>query len=280
MNTEIHFIDVGQGNMVLIRTTNAQNYLCDCNVTSQNEGRVLAYLSSVLGNNTPIHAFICTHRDADHMRGIKKVHARFPIGKIWDSGYPGTTTNSSEYTDYMDLRRRLGYREIIRQKREDYGQTRFRYFSAKDERLLLNANAQGIVLKIEHRFNDQCRASALLTGDCDAETWRCAIMEDYAIADVKSSILMGAHHGSLSFFDDPGDSKHYYLDHIKAIAPEMTVISVGPNTHGHPDPTAFRFYTDNSSGSKQGNKVFTTQEKGTMKLVLKDDGWSLTLVGK
>ena len=96
METIIHFIDVGQGNMVLIETTNGQYYICDCNVTNENENEVLNYVASVIGVGTPISAFICTHRDADHMRGIKKIHHYFPIESIWDTGHPGTTTNSSE----------------------------------------------------------------------------------------------------------------------------------------------------------------------------------------
>jgi beta-lactamase superfamily II metal-dependent hydrolase len=58
----------------------------------------------------------------------------------------------------------------------------------------------------------------------------------------------------------------------------MTIISVGDNAHGHPDKKALELYDKYSTGSKQGNKVFTTQDKGTMKLSLNDDGWSLNVV--
>ena len=36
---------------------------------------------------------------------------------------------------------------------------------------------------------------------------------------------MAAHHGSISFFDDPADTKHYYTDHMKAIAPDMSNVA-------------------------------------------------------
>ena len=278
METIIHFIDVGQGNMVLIEATNGKFYICDCNVTAENENEVLNYVASVIGSGTPISAFICTHRDADHMRGIKKIHKYFPIESIWDSGHPGTTTNSNEYAEYMDLRRKVGSQEKARKTRQDIGMTRFRYLSAKDERLDKNANAQGLVIKIEQWNQEYCGSSVLLTGDCDAETWRYAIMKDYSKSELKTSILMAAHHGSDSFFDDPADSEYYYTDHINSIKPAMTIISVGNNQHGHPDKEALKLYDKHSSGSKQGNKVFTTQEKGTMKLILKDAGWSLKIV--
>lgn len=278
MNTVIHFIDVGQGNMVLLEATNGQFYLCDCNVTNENEKTVLAYLGKAIGWGTKISAFICTHRDADHMRGIKKIHKSFPVASIWDSGHPGTTTDSSEYKEYMDLRRTVGFEEKKRQTRQDLGMTRLRYLSAKDERLEKNANAQGLVIKVEHRNSTDCGSSTILTGDCDAETWRYGIMKDYAASDVKASILMGAHHGSITFFEDPADTEHYYTTHIDAIKPAMTIISVGDNAHGHPDKNAVELYEKYSTGSDKGNKVFTTQDKGTMKLTLKDDGWSLNVV--
>ncbi|WP_415912780.1 ComEC/Rec2 family competence protein [Neptuniibacter sp. QD37_11] len=278
MSTVIHFIDVGQGNMVLMEATDGKYYLCDCNVTNDNEEKVLSYMASVIGWYTPITAFICTHRDADHMRGIKKIHDYFPIQSIWDSDHPGTTTTSSEYKDYMDLRRRVGNRVKKKKTREDLGMTRLRYLSAKDERLEKNANAQGLVIKVEHWNSSNCGSSVILTGDCDAETWKSAIMQDYNEADVKASILMGAHHGSISFFDDPADDKYYYIGHIKAINPDMTIISVGDNAHGHPDSEAIDLYERYTQGSKQGNKVFTTQDKGTLKLTLKDQGWSLNVV--
>ena len=264
--------------MVLIEASNRKFYLCDCNVTNENEDEVLNYVGAVIGYGTDISAFICTHRDADHMRSIKKIHTYFPIQAIWDSGYPGTTTNSSEYSDYMDLRRIVGSREMKKRTFQDLGMTKLRYLSAKDERLESNANAQGLVIKIEHWNSNGVGSSVMLTGDCDAETWRYGILKDYSKSDVKSSILMAGHHGSITFFDDPADTEHYYTEHMQAIDPAMTIVSVGDNAYGHPDEKALELYKNYSRGSAQGNKVFTTQDKGTMKLTLKDDGWSLNVV--
>ncbi len=278
MPTIIHFIDVGQGNMVLIEASNGKNFVFDCNVTNDNQGRVLDYVANQIGEGKQLHAFICSHRDADHMRGVKKLHARFPIKKIWDSGYPGTTTDSPEYRAYMDLRRTVGNRVIKKLTRNDYERTRFRYLSAQDERLPDNANAQGIVIKVEHRSSDNTYAlsSSMLPGDSDAQTWSKGIMVDCSHRDVSSSILMAAHHGSISFFEDP-EKQDYYTSHLEAISPDMTIISVGDNGHGHPNEQALKFYRKYSKGSDSGNKVYRTDTKGTMKLTLKDGGgWNLS----
>ena len=279
MATIIHFIDVGQGNMVLIETASGKVFVFDCNITDKNEDRVLDYIAEQIGERKSLHAFICSHRDADHMRGIKKLHAQFPIQKIWDGDDPGTTTDSPEYRAYMDLRRRVGSKTIKKATYNDFGRSRLRFMSAKDSRLPDNANAQGIVIKVEQRNQamDRIEGSAMLPGDSDAQTWRHGIFGDYNKPDVSSDILMAAHHGSISFFDDPDDS-HYYLEHLQAIKPSMTIVSVGPNSHGHPNDAALRYYRKYSTGSDEGNKVYRTDVKGTMKLMLKSGGgWSLSV---
>lgn len=277
MATEIHFIDVGQGNMVLISADDGSRFVFDCNITQDNETRVLAYVAKVFGKGSAIKAFICSHRDADHMRGVKKLHAQNPILKVWDSGYTGTTTNSTEYLEYMSLRRAVGERVIKRKTREAYGKTRFRFMSDADERLPRNANAQGIVIKVEQRnqTGDSCLASAMLPGDSDAEIWKDGILKDYPMIDVQSDILMAAHHGSNSFFDIPSDG-NWYTAHLQAMKPAMVIVSVGTNTHGHPKREALDLYKKYATGPSNGDKIARTDNNGTMKLTLETaGGWRL-----
>jgi len=56
---------------------------------------------------------------------------------------------------------------------------------------------------------------------------------------------------------------NYYTEHIRKITPAMTIVSVGPNVHDLPDKKAMELYEKHSTGSSQGNKVFTTEEKAT-----------------
>lgn len=278
MATEIHFVDVGQGNMVLIKADDGTRFVFDCNITQENEGRVLAYVANIFGKGSSITAFICSHRDADHIRGVKKLHAQNPVLKVWDSDYPGTTTDTVEYKEYMDLRRQVGHFVIKRKMEGNYGKTRLIFISAADERLPTNANAQGIVIKVEQRsqFGDSSLTSAMLPGDSDAETWRDGIFKDYSKADVQSSILMAAHHGSNSFFEIP-NYQYWYTSHVQAINPAMVIVSVGPNTHGHPKKEALEFYEKYATGSNKGNKIARNDKRGTMILLLADDGsWNLS----
>ena len=179
----------------------------------------------------------------------------------------------------MRLRRLVGSTVKEKQRYENYGRTRFRYLSAKDDRLPENANAQGIVLKVEQRRSDlsTVESSTILTGDSDAATWKYGIMKDYLSEHVSCSILLAGHHGSITFFSDPADKRYYYVDHMKAMAPDMVIVSVGENSHGHPDSQALVCYRNYSSGSSDGHKVYRTDQNGTMKLSLKSGGgWHLT----
>ena len=157
-----------------------------------------------------------------HVRGVKKVDAYFPIQRFWDTGAPGTTTTSDEYLDYMDLRRRLGCTEVEARKRWDDRNTRLRIMNAKNDDLPDDPNAQSIVMKVEHRnmANDITHSSVMLCGDTDAVAWK-DIMTHYDADEFSSSLLLGSHHGSITFFDDPSDEKYYYTAQVKAISPEM-----------------------------------------------------------
>ena len=273
MTTTVHFIDVGQGNMVLVQCASGTNFVVDCNVTEENKDRILGYVASQIGSGRQLHAFICTHRDADHMRGVRTLHDKFPIREVWDSGYPGTSTDTDEYKTYMQLRRDVGSRIIEKKKYNDYGRTRLRYLSAKDDRLPKNANDQGLVLKVEQRNPDMTRvmASTILTGDGSYAVWKDGVMEDYDSNQLSCNILMAAHHGSLDFFEDQSNNR--FLGHVEAMKPAMTIVSVGKdNAYGHPDATALRLYRENSRGLDNGDKIYRTDRQHTVKLTLRDAG--------
>jgi beta-lactamase superfamily II metal-dependent hydrolase len=268
---EVHFIDVGCGNMVLILLPEGSIFMYDCNITNDNKQRVLSYVKKIIGNKG-INVFINSHRDADHMRGIKDLHAANTIESIWDSGVPGTTTNTSEYNDYMDLRRSVSSKKIKALDFDIFGDVVFVYMNSECEDYT-DPNEQSVVLKIEFRGS-----SVMLGGDTNYRPWKEKILNYYSDKDLQTSIFLAPHHGSIDFFDDPGDSQHYYMSHIQKIKPAMTLISVGPNIHRLPDSKALELYEKYSTGSNQGNKVFSTEDKGTMKLILKDGGgWSLSV---
>lgn len=261
---KVHFINVGQGNMTLIQIPNSKTIIYDCNITEENEEDVLTYLSKHISS---VDIFINSHRDADHMRGVKKIYNKFGIDEIWDSGVSGTTTDSSEYLQYMDLRRSIG-KEVESQKFWTFGDCKLRIMNSKNYDFD-DANEQSLVVKLEYGNN-----GVMLPGDTSYRSWKDFIENKYSDSDLSSDILLASHHGSISFFDDPSDEKNYYTSHIKKISPAMTIISVGDNDT-HPDENAVKLYNNYSTGSNKGNKLYTTKDKGTILLTLKEKGWNL-----
>ena len=234
------------------------------------EGDVIGYLNRAMSFRSSIDCFICSHRDADHMRGIKRVHQEFPIQQIIDANVPGTSPNTAEYRDYMDLRRLLHRGVVGARTFSNLGHTTVRWMNSEDRRLS-DANDQSIVLKLEHGG-----CGVLLTADTSFRPWKDIIVPFYDAKTLRANILLASHHGSISFFDDPSNNQYYYTKHIQQIQPEMTVVSVGPNTHGLPDKEALKLYEKYSTGSNSGIKLWSTESEGSMKLSLKGGGaWNM-----
>lgn len=278
---KIHFIDVGQGNMVLIQIPNSKTILCDCNITQSNRDDIFHYLRRALGvteadlilnsilKQPLIDIFINTHRDSDHMRGLKLIDDVFGVKEIWDTGVPGTTTNSSEYREYMNLKRDKGFEKEPR-KYYDFGECRLRIMNGKNNNFS-DANEQSFVVKLEYKGK-----GIMLAGDTSYRSWKEFIEIHYSKEDLASHILLVSHHGSLSFFEDTS-SDDYYLRHLSKIDPDISIISVG-NGSSLPHPDAVRLYEKFSFGSDKGNKVFSTSEKGNMLLTIDEKGiWRLHL---
>jgi len=264
----VHFVNVGQGNMQVIIFPDNFVMVYDCNITEENEKDVFNYLEKIMPKNI-IDLFVNSHRDADHLRGIKTIHNKYPISSIWDTGI-SANVESPEYRQYMELRRELGEDNVHIVKSNQYLKSKpyVRILNgARDG--LDNPNAQSIVLHIDHNGS-----SVLLTGDTDAPAWKDYIVP-YQGNKIKSTVLLAGHHGSRSFIDHESYT-HYYVDHLKKINPDFTIISVGNNPHGHPDDQAVKYYEKYTSGSKTGNKIFTTQDRGNIMLELKGNGeWSI-----
>ena len=269
---EVHFIDVGCGNMVLTVFPDGSAIMYDCNITEANEGRVLSYLRKTIGKKGRIRAFINSIRDADHMRGIMSLHLTHPIGEIWDPGVPGKDAESPEHRAYTDLCSLVPSRVIEARSHKAFGDATLRCMNSKWEKYSEPAE-QSIVVKIEYGGE-----SVLLAGDTSSKPWKESIIPSYTGAALKSSVLLAPHHGSLAFFEDASNPANYYIEHIQKIRPQITIVSVGPNDQGLPAMKAMDFYRRLSTGSPErgAKRVYTTKDDGTMKLVLKGSGgWSL-----
>lgn len=146
----VHFINVGCGNMTLILLPDGEIFFYDCNITEENKEIVLKYVKNILGSGRGIDVFINSHRDADHMRGIKLLNAQHKIKQIWDTAVLGTSTDTTEYKEYMDIKRSVNCTEIEPRKKWTYGDAKLRCMNAKWDDYT-DSNEQSVVLKIEYK---------------------------------------------------------------------------------------------------------------------------------
>lgn len=259
-----HFLNVGQGNMAIGIFPDGKILAYDCNITNENENDVFAYLANIMPKNS-IDVFVNSHRDADHMRGVQKLHAKYPIATLWDSGV-SANTETTEYQEYMEFRRGVAYVHEVTPNTYWTAHPKVKIINGKRDGLD-DPNSQSIVLHIDYDGS-----TLLLAGDTSATTWREYIMPELGSA-VKSMVLYASHHGSFSFFNEDRDLEEDYTHHLATIQPAIAIISVGEtNPHGHPDDESISYYETHCYGANNGQKIFRTDQHNNMRVDLTGQG--------
>lgn len=208
----VHFIDVGQGDSIFMRTPNGKTILVDGGPQSAGDD-VVNYLWRQ--GITSIDLLVATHPDADHIGGLIKVLSSLTVKKVIDSGATHTTQT---FNDYLTL---------IDQKNIPFVVPKEGDFISLDSDLkiqVLNTydagednNEGSIVLKVSFKNID-----FLLMGDADTQVEQ-SIMNKY---NVEAEVLKVAHHGSNSSSS---------LSFLQKVRPKASVLSYGANnTYGHP----------------------------------------------
>lgn len=238
----VHFIDVGQGDSILIVSPTGKTMLIDGGTKSAGED-VVSYLS-----NQNIHQLdyvVATHPDADHIGGLISVLNSITINNFIDSGKPHTSATYEEML-YAIHNKNIPY--IVPKIGDEIKldeEVAIKVLQA-DEHASDN-NEASIVLKAEYG-----EVSFLLMGDADIDMEK-KIM---ATQDVNATILKAGHHGS---------NTSSSLPFIQAVNPEAAILSYGQdNSYGHPHAEVI------NNLKKVNSKIYGTAESGTV--VVKTDG--------
>ncbi len=241
---ELHFIDVGQGDSILIRSPSGQSVLYD---GGRSQDVPLEYLRRI--GVKSLDLVVASHADADHIGGlsatIRAYHPRF----FMDNELPHTTQT---YEDLLLAVQEAGSQVIApTARRIGLGDAALQVIPPPgDEGLDSNNNSVGLVVSYgEFR--------AALTGDAEAPEfgwWQANVPGLLSDVDVYKS----AHHGS-----ENGDS----AASMAVWQPETIVISVGEgNTYGHPEPETLALYEG------AGAEVYRTDQSGTVVVTATADG--------
>jgi len=213
----IMFLDVGQGDAVLIRAPEGQTALVDAG-----PGDIVPLLRA-LGVER-IDLLVATHPHADHIGGIAGVIESLPVRFYMDNGDPHTTRTYRRVLSALDARPGISYLEAFPRT--------ISLGSASIEVLprlppgSAGHNDRSVALVV--RFGD---FEAFLSGDSEVQQLS-HLVGLQAVPDV--ALLKAAHHGS-----DNG----FTWEFLSAAAPEVVVVSVGrDNSYGHPRPEALAAY--------------------------------------
>ncbi len=101
----MYFLDVGQGDSTLF-VVDGKTILIDAGEVDMGD-RVVSDLRTL--GVTRIDLLVATHPHSDHIGGMQKVLAAFPVGQVLDSGLPHPSPIYEHFLETID-RKNIPYR--------------------------------------------------------------------------------------------------------------------------------------------------------------------------
>ncbi|MEO7083667.1 MAG: DNA internalization-related competence protein ComEC/Rec2 [Gemmatimonadaceae bacterium] len=249
--TELHMIDVGQGDAIALKTPHGHWVLFDAGRAWPGGDAGRATILPYLGRRgASLDMFVLSHPHTDHVGGASSVlHAMRPSRYV-DGGFPGPAT---AYRASLEVARRDGVRWTRAHPGDSVaidGVTLV--FLAPDSSWtasLTDPNLASVVTLV--RVGE---VRMLMMGDAESpeEQW----LLDHAAASLHADILKVGHHGSGT------SSSEGFLD---AVAPRLSLVSVGTGNSYHlPTPAVMRRL------AAHGSEVVRTDQLGS--IVVRTDG--------
>jgi len=263
-NLKVNFINVGQGDCILIEAPNKINILIDGGGTPQSDFDVgskivIPYLRRKGINE--IDLIILTHPHLDHLEGLLPVLKEFKVNMVLDGGL---TCDLLEYKEFISLIIKKGIPYHKARAGDNF------IFSNNLEIFLLNPlydsdfykesdfNNASIVVKLFYK-----NADFLFTGDIEEAAEKKILVWQNIL---QSDILKVGHHGSATSTN---------LEFLDKVNPSIAVITVGKNHFGHPSQKIIERLEDKNI------QIYRTDEDGT--IIIRTNGreyWIRTLKGK
>ncbi|MEA2010650.1 MAG: ComEC/Rec2 family competence protein [Actinomycetota bacterium] len=227
----VTFLDIGQGDATLLRDSGGGVALVD-------GGRDPLVLAEALRRHdiSRIDLLVASHGDIDHIGGFAGILNDHSIGRIWIPDHPDW---GEELVDLIDRARIAEVPIDVVGPGISYRLGTIAIEALGPRRRYLTRNDGSIVLWVE------AGGTLLLPGDIEAIPQR-------ELPTLQPDILLVPHHGSAS------TDRTWLAATVGAIA----VISVGPNTFGHPSPEI------RSTLATAGAEVRVTMEDGDITLPL------------
>lgn len=243
---KVHYIDVGQGDSILIQNKNL-NMLVDGG-TRESAEKLLSYLKS--NNISTLDYVVATHPHEDHIGSLDDVINNFDIKNVW------MPKKSASTKVFSDLAQAISNKGLKAEQPEVGSSVKLADANitvlapVKDD--YTDTNDWSIGLKVEYKNN-----SFILTGDAES-TSESNILETNL--NLKADVLKAGHHGSST-----STSEQF----LAKVNPTYAVISLGEgNSYGHPHTETLQKFKDNNI------IVYRTDRNGT--IVANSDGNKIT----
>lgn len=253
-NLTVAFLNVGQGDAVLIDTPNNQQILIDGGPNK----RVLAEISKILPfYDRSIDVVIATHPDSDHIGGLPDVLSRYDIDFFIEPGVGSTNAVGKELEKMVE---EMKIKKVLARRGMKFVLSDNAYllilFPDRDASRM-DTNDASIIAKLVYG-----NASFLFTGDSPQK------IENYLVSIDKENlnvdVLKAGHHGSKT-----SSSESF----VNSASPAYVVISAGKNNrYGHPHREILERLR------AAGAVILRTDLDG--RVIFKSDGQNLVLKNK
>ena len=245
----VHFINVGQGDSILIQV-NGKNMLIDAGPKTSSK-TLLNYLNSQ--NIAKLDYVIATHPHEDHIGGMSFVINKYSINKFYA---PKVTQSTKIFEQMIESLQNKNLNIIPINENTtsiDLGPNTKAMIYSPVSTSYDNLNNYSPVIKLTY-FNN----SFLFTGDAAFESEKEILQKN---SDLNADVIKIGHHGS---------STSTSPDFLKAVNPKIAVISVGKNNdYGHPASETLSLLNRNNI------KIYRTDLNGT--IVMSSDGNKITI---
>ena len=249
---EVHFLDIGQGDAIYMRTPGGHDILIDGGPSPV----VLRRLSEVMPwYDKRIDVVLETHPDADHIGGLPSVLRRYGVGVFLE---PGVDSNNAIDEEIVRVREKKNVASILARRgmRVNFGDgAHFDVlFPDSDPSHFPDTNTASVVGEMKYGST-----TIMLTGDSPKS------IENYLVSldgvRLRSDILKAGHHGSHTSSGE---------EYVKTVSPKFAIISAGKdNRYGHPHKEVTDLF------GNLGISVFNTAVLGTISFV--SDGREIRL---
>ncbi len=233
-HTEITFINVGQADCAILRTTAGENYLIDVGTAKYAENEVVPFLQRE--GVTHLNGIFISHFDDDHCGGIEKVTESLKTDVLY---VPDTTDVGVRQYEIIVHAGENGIQVIPLQK-DDVLQAQSVRFTVlhPDGTVPDKHNISSLVVRA-----DNGDFSAVFPGDLE---------KDNVLRNCDADILKVTHHGSAN-----GSTQAF----IDSCTPEIAVISLAKNnSYGFPVPVVLDRLRQHT------NHIYRTDLNGTVRI--------------